>query len=52
MEILMDNWLKKLDLHDCLCGFTAGRGTGTAIMEVKIAQQLAYLEQVPLYGLY
>ena len=38
--------------HDCLHGFLAGRGTGTAIMEVKLVQQLAYLEQVPLYGLF
>ena len=48
----MDNRLKTLALHDCLHSFTAGRGTGTAIMEVKLAQQLAYLEQVPLYGLF
>ena len=52
MEILMDNQLKTLALHDCLHGFPAGRGTGTAIMEVKLAQQLVYLKQVPLYGLF
>ena len=48
----MDNRLETLALHDCLHGFTAGRGTGTAIMEVKLAQQLAHLKQVPLYGLF
>ena len=52
IEVVMDNRLKCLELHDCLHGFLAGRGTGTAIMEVKLVQQLAYLEQVPLYGLF
>ena len=48
----MDNCLKVLDYHDCLHGFLAGRGTGTATTEVKLAQQLAYIEQVPLYGVF
>ena len=47
----MDNRLKILELHDCLHGFLAGCGTGTTITEFKLVQQLAYLEQVPLYGL-
>ena len=51
MEMLIYNRLKKTELQDCLCGFIVDRSTGTAIMEVKLAQQLAYLEQVPLYGL-
>ena len=29
-------------LHDCLHGFRAGRGTGRATIEVKLAQQFAY----------
>ena len=41
IEVVMDNRLKCLELHDCLHGFLAGRGTGTAIMEVKLVQQLA-----------
>lgn len=28
------------------------RGTGTDILEAKFAQQLAYLEQCPLYGIF
>ena len=48
----MDNRLKILELHDCLHGFLDSRGTVTAIMEVKLAQQLAYLEHVRLYGFF
>ena len=46
IEVVMDNRLKILELHDCLHGFLVGRGTGTAIMEVKLVQQLAYLLKV------
>ncbi len=46
----MDGRLQVIKLHDCLHGFRAGRGTRTATIEVKLAQQLAYLEQVPLFG--
>ena len=46
----MDNRLKILGYHGCLHGFLVGRGTGTTTTEVKLAQQLAYIKQVPLYG--
>ena len=52
IEIIMDGRLKSIELHDCLHGFLAGRGTGTAITEVKLTQQLAYLDQAPLYGIF
>ena len=39
-----------MEVHDCLHGFLAGRGTCTAILEVKLAQELAQLEQEPFYG--
>ena len=48
----MDNCLKVLNYHDFLHRFLAGRGTGTTTTEVKLAQQLAYIEQVPLYGVF
>ena len=48
LEVVMDNRLKILDYHDCLHGFLAGRGTGTATTEVKLAQHFAYIEQVSL----
>ena len=53
LEVVMDNRLKILHYHDCLLhGFLAGRGTGTTATEVKLAQLLAYIEQVPLYGVF
>ena len=48
----MDGRLNIVELHDYLHGFCAGRGTGTAILEAKLVQQLAYLEQKPLFGLF
>ena len=39
-----------IDLHDALHGFRAGRGCGTGIMEAKLAQQLAFVDQRPLYA--
>ena len=48
----MNERLKCLEFHDCLHCFLAGRGTGKATMEVKLTQQLAYIEQVPLYGIF
>jgi hypothetical protein len=41
-----------IKLHDCLNGGLPGQGTGTAIMEVKLQQQLAWAEQEPLYQIY
>jgi hypothetical protein len=41
-----------LELHDCLHGGLLRRGTGTAIMEVKLNQQLAWVDQAPLYQIY
>ena len=52
IECLMDGRLNIIELHDCLHGFRSGRGTGTATLEAKLAQQLAYVEQEPLFGVY
>ncbi len=41
-----------LKLHNCLHGGLPQRGTGTAIMEAKLQQQLAWAEQEPLYQIY
>ncbi len=41
-----------IKLHDCLHGGLPCRGTGTAIMEAKLQQQLAWVEQEPLYQIY
>ena len=52
IEKVLDARLSSIDLHDCLHGFRAGRGCGTGIMEAKLFQQLAYIEQCPLYAVF
>ena len=41
-----------IEFHDCLHGFRAKRGTGTAIIEAKLLQQLAAIDQVPLCNIF
>ena len=36
-------------MHDVLHGFRAGKGTGTAIMELKLAQELDNIDQDLLF---
>jgi hypothetical protein len=48
----MDTRLNRRHLHKSLHGCRDGHGTGTAVMEAKLAQQLAHLEQVPFYGVF
>ena len=50
IEVLMDQRLEAIEFHDCLHGFLKGRGTGTAGLEAKLAQQFAYIEQAALYS--
>ena len=52
IEVVMDRRLNIVELHDSLHGFRAGRGCGTATIEAKLAQQLAFLEQEPFYGVF
>jgi hypothetical protein len=52
VEKVMVARLSVIKLHDCLHGGLPGRGTGTAIMEVKLQQQLAWVDQAPLYQIY
>ena len=52
IEIIMDQRLQVIEFHGSLHGFLSGRGTGMATTEVKLAQQLAYLEQQPLFGIF
>jgi hypothetical protein len=51
-ERVMDMRLNRIPLHESLHGCCDGRGTGTAVMEAKLTQQLAHLEQVPFYGVF
>ena len=38
-----------LTFHDVIYGFCASRGTGMAIMEPKMVQELASIDQDPLF---
>eukprot|EP00957_Ditylum_brightwellii_P061037 4633286-Ditylum_brightwellii.AAC.1 len=49
IEKVMDGRLEVVKFHDCLHEFCTGRGTGTAIIEAKLVQQLAYIKQQPWY---
>ena len=51
-EHIMDKRLNVIDLHESLHRCLDRRGTGTAVIEAKLAQHLAHLEQVPFYGLF
>ena len=44
--------LEAINLHDSLHGCRNNHGTGTAIIEAKLAQQLSYLEPKPFYGIF
>jgi hypothetical protein len=47
VERIMDRRQNALPLHEALHGCRYGRGTGTAILEAKLAQQPAHLKQEP-----
>jgi hypothetical protein len=44
--------LGTIDFHPCLHGGLPKRGTGMATIEAKLAQQLAWMEQEPLYQVF
>ncbi len=48
----MDCRLDVIKLHDCLHGCCPKCGTGTTVIEAKMAQQLSYLELKPFYGVF
>jgi hypothetical protein len=52
VEKIMVARMSCLKLHDCLHGGLPRQGTGMAIMEVKLHQQLAWVDQAPLYQIY
>jgi hypothetical protein len=52
VEKIMVAQVSVIQLHDCLQGRLSRRGTGTAIMEVKLNQQLVWVEQELLYQIY
>ena len=52
IERVIDKRLEAIALHDSLHGCRTGRGTGTAVIEAKLTQQLAHIEQTPFYGVF
>jgi hypothetical protein len=50
--IINERFKASISFHDALHGFRAGRGCGTATIEAKLCQQLAAVDQVPLYQIY
>jgi Reverse transcriptase (RNA-dependent DNA polymerase) len=52
LATLINARLSSIRLHDSLHGFRAGRGTGTAIIEAKLFQQLAQIAQVPCFEIF
>jgi hypothetical protein len=52
LERIIDHRLDAIKLHDCLHGCRANRGTGTALIEAKLVQQLSHLELKPFYGVF
>jgi hypothetical protein len=50
LEKMMDLRLDAIVLHNSLQGCLTLRGTGTRIIEAKLAQQLAHLEQTPFFS--
>ncbi len=52
IERVIDHQLEAIDLHDSLHGCCNNCGTGTAIIEAKLAKQLSYLELKPFYGIF
>ena len=50
MEDIIDTRLRAIiQFHDVLHRFRAGRGTETETMEIKLAKELAIVDQDPLF---
>ena len=52
IERVIDRRLDSIQLHNSLHGCQHQCGTGTAIIEAKLAQQLSYLEMQPFYRVF
>jgi hypothetical protein len=52
IERVIDKRLEAIALHDSLYGCRNGRGSGSAVIEAKLSQQLAHIEQTPFYGVF
>ena len=52
LTLILHCRLAAIKLHDVLHGFRKGRGTGTAILEAKLIQQLAAMREEVLYMIF
>ncbi len=52
VEKIMVRRMGAIDFQPYLHGGMPERGTGTAMIEAKLAQQLAWVEQEPLYQIF
>ncbi len=52
IECVVDHRLDAIKLHDSLHGCRSNRGTGTTIIEAKLALQLLHFELKPFYGVF
>jgi hypothetical protein len=52
VEKIMVRRMGAIDFHPCLHGGMPKQGTGTAMIEAKLAQQLAWVEQEPLFQVF
>jgi hypothetical protein len=52
LKKVMDLRLEAIILHDSLHRYLALQGTGTGIIEAKLAQQLAHFKQTPFFGIF
>ena len=50
VEAIIDTHLRaSISFHDVFRGFHTGRGMGTVILELKLAQELSRVNQDPLF---
>ena len=52
IELVLDERVLAIEVHDSLHGFHAKRGCSTGIMEAKLVQHLTFIEQCPLFGVF
>ena len=48
-DIIDTRLMTSVRLHNVLHGFCSGRGTGAAIVELKLAQELSIVDNDPLF---
>ena len=52
IEWVLDKRMSEIGVHNSLHGIRPKRGCGTGTMEAKLAHQLAFVEQAPLFRIF